>query len=336
MQFHPDDHPIPVTGARVEQLSTVLAVSDEETTERLEQLGLSSNKGRVDDAAVRVLLADVAPRRPREELGELIERAFLVARNSGKADWRTIQVSVLKNRLISVSERHFDEADYGYPNLHYLVRAFPDKLDVIESPRYATVQYIGEESSAPAEEPAAKLTTNVPGTQPARSVVRADLWSGVLDYKSGQTYVWRPSAGLALRAEPVEGDLLFPTVDASQLGRWRNDFVATLELEPEESKALRNWAETTGATGLLAPRYRGLWNGFLRSRVIERVSAFFVANDQPLPQDLISSRARAAREPSTPTLRSQLHSILDLMSDQELDSVAFPAQAWSRYLSESR
>ena len=68
-------------------------------------------------------------RDPKEnELRALIVRAFAEARAKGAADWRTINLTVLKNRLLQSTGQGFRETDYGAKTMRELVEGVPDLL----------------------------------------------------------------------------------------------------------------------------------------------------------------------------------------------------------------
>ena len=68
-------------------------------------------------------------RDPREdELRALIVRPFAEAKAKGKADWRTMKLGVLKNRLLQSTGRGFRETDYGATTMRELVEGVPDLL----------------------------------------------------------------------------------------------------------------------------------------------------------------------------------------------------------------
>ena len=64
----------------------------------------------------------------QRELRELVIQAFSDAKTKGKPDWRTMALSVLKNRLLQRTNRGFREADYGVTTLRQLVELLPDLL----------------------------------------------------------------------------------------------------------------------------------------------------------------------------------------------------------------
>lgn len=66
------------------------------------------------------------------ELRELLVQVFADAKASGKAEWRSMEIGVLKNRLLQRTERRFREADYDAKNILELVERFPDILHVTD------------------------------------------------------------------------------------------------------------------------------------------------------------------------------------------------------------
>ena len=70
-----------------------------------------------------------------KEFRELVQQAFDDARAKGKPNWRTMEVSVLKNRLLQRTDRRFREADYGADTMAELVASVPDLLVAGRGPR---------------------------------------------------------------------------------------------------------------------------------------------------------------------------------------------------------
>ena len=63
-----------------------------------------------------------------QEFRELVIQAFADAKAKGKPTWRTMDLSVLKNRLLQRTDRQFRESDYGAKTITELVEQFPDVL----------------------------------------------------------------------------------------------------------------------------------------------------------------------------------------------------------------
>jgi hypothetical protein len=320
----------PVLGAKVDQVARVLGAPVNEVLRLASEAGCDISDKWLDDACVRTLLAAAEPRVAPPELTSLVAGAFELARKSGKPDWQLMQVSVLKNRLLALTDNRFDETDYGYPNLHYMVRDFPRQLEVIPGHSHPVVRYL-QDVVAPTIT-SADEQESVPATQPIRSMVRTDLWLATLDYKSGDTYVWDRARNTAAKGVPSSTAVSFPTADVETLRQWRTDFLASITADVNDLNHLNSWETRGGATILLPAKYRGLWNAFLRDRVVERVSNFFVANHLDLPRDLIEARGKKVKATTQSALRDRLHSIIDLLSEEELEQVTVPIASIVRLL----
>lgn len=48
-----------------------------------------------------------------DDARELVLRAFAWARASGRENWRVMTVALLKNRLLDLTEKKFDESRWG-------------------------------------------------------------------------------------------------------------------------------------------------------------------------------------------------------------------------------
>ncbi len=70
----------------------------------------------------------VVNREKEREFRELVLQAFGDAKAKGKSNWRTMDLSVLKNRLLQRTDRRFRERDYGARTMAEVVAQFPDVL----------------------------------------------------------------------------------------------------------------------------------------------------------------------------------------------------------------
>ena len=52
-----------------------------------------------------------------DEFKELLEKAFVSARDSGKRGWNRMTIAVLKNRLLQLTNRTFTESTFGAKSL---------------------------------------------------------------------------------------------------------------------------------------------------------------------------------------------------------------------------
>ena len=74
-------------------------------------------------------------KKKKSELRQLFVQAFADAKAKGKPDWRTMDLSVLKNRILQRTDWRFREASYGGNSMLDLVANFPDLLAIEEGGR---------------------------------------------------------------------------------------------------------------------------------------------------------------------------------------------------------
>src|SRR5208282_5635295 len=187
---------------------------------------------------------------------DLVQQAFALARRSGKDEWWVMTIPVLKNRLLLLTKNSFREADFGATSFRDFVNKLPDVVSLIESPPPGFVVL----KSASDKHPHGLATAKRFGER-----IRPDLWRAVLDYSSGQKYVWDASQRIA-RPVATEGEgPLLPTISAADLGQWRADFLSTHKTtDPENAKRAEEWLRASLPTvGLPAPM-RPAWNNYLK------------------------------------------------------------------------
>lgn len=206
---------------------------------------------------------------------DLIERAFGIARQSGKPDWWAMRSPVLKNRLLLLTNNKFKEADYGAVSF----RDFLGKvLDIVRVDETAFPPFVVLKSAAPegAERPAVNL---VRGDQ-----VRADLWRAVLDYSSGNRYVWDIAQQIARAVRSDEDGPLLPTISSADLDEWRAKFVELHNL-PDKEGAVRveEWRKNRLPTAALPAPTQLVWNKYLKGKVEDRLQQWFASNSIPPP-----------------------------------------------------
>ena len=64
---------------------------------------------------------------------ELIRLAFDKAKGSGRPNWYQMDVGVLKNRILNLTNRGFRESDYGCTTFMEFVRSHSDVLELDET-----------------------------------------------------------------------------------------------------------------------------------------------------------------------------------------------------------
>lgn len=264
----------------------------------------------------------------------LIREAFEQARKKGKSDWSQMTGGVLKNRILSLTNGEFRESDYGAETFSDLLSTLPDLVTVDANRRPAVVTLIdasSADSSIPEKSNAATSGEQGRSSEPpsADDRVRPDLWRAVLDFKSGNVYVWKRGDAWATE-KPDPGDRVLPTLTPAEMKRWRSEFASSVRKNQSVNDAARleEWVESSGRTSLLPTRLRPVWNGFLKLRVWERLNDWF--STDPNPPDVLLHGTTGSGVPGETDLRGFLLRAISHMSSDELAQVQLPASAVRR------
>lgn len=254
------------------------------------------------------------------QLERLVLDAFAIAARERKAEWHRMRGSVLKNRLLDLTDRRFDEADYGTERFGTFVEHLGEMLEVDYSAKPFMVELREPfrsqiESAEQAPESFSKGT------------IRSDLWNAIMDYSRAEGWVWDCSTAMAIPAgegaDENVGDLL-PTVDRFTLQAWRIEFLKehSAGLRGHEAHQTQDWASKGLGTGALPTRLRGPWNIHMRDAVRDRLIRFFEARELEPPSDML-----VQRRPQEPVdeLRSFIRRCIALMGEQELSELRIPA-----------
>lgn len=252
----------------------------------------------------------------------LIEQAFEDARRTGRPDWRTMTIAVLKNRILN-RNRSFQERDYGARTIAELVRRYPDLL-------------LLDDSSVPPKVTLRTSSVSAPtATDVEHSRIRPDLWKAIVDYQSGLTYIWDGEAARStegLSAEEAASQMVLPTLSVAELDAWRQEFrdnVNDLIRDvPTAAEQTRRWIENRLGTRYLPASLRSLWNQELKRRVIDRLTAWFAEHEVPAPPGLLQARPVARDQAvGADTLRQLILRCVQVMTENELRQVYLPPGA---------
>ena len=149
---------------------------------------------------------------------ELIRLAFGEAKGSGRPDWYRMDVGVLKNRILNITNRGFRESDYGVTTFMEFVRSHSDILELDEArwPPAVTLKGVHQEP-----EPAPNL---------ASAKIRPDLWQAVMDFSGNTQYVWDSDEGVAKPAtEDAPDAAIMPTITVEQFTTWKRAFADSVD-----------------------------------------------------------------------------------------------------------
>ena len=99
--------------------------------------------------------------------------------------------TVLKNRMLDLTERTFNEADYGADRFGALVEQLDELLAVDHSAKPFLVEL---------REPyRSDITASESiGESSGRNRIRADLWNAIVDYSDAEGWVWDQSLAKAI------------------------------------------------------------------------------------------------------------------------------------------
>ena len=257
-----------------------------------------------------------------EESRTLIERAFEMARESGRPDWHRMSVAVLKNQLLDLTERTFREIDHGASTFLEFVRQHGDLLEVDSgtTPPVAILKGVRAESLSGVEFGA-----------PWR--IRADLWRAVLDFTSGRKYFWDPDRKFA--TSDGVSELEIPTITADTFNDWKRAFAETVE-DAASNERLSDWAEHRRPASFLPPWLRRRWIGHLKTEVHKRLEAWFGEQGMELPSDFLKRPDPGGESTPGGHLRNRLIDCLRTMTPHELERVQIPASVLLRLQSRDR
>lgn len=259
-----------------------------------------------------------------DEGRRLILRAFEAAKQSGRDNWSQMTTAVLKNRLLNLTGRAFKEVDYGATNFTAFVRRYPDLIALDESSTPPKVVLIGDVSTAVVGEAA------IAGRR-----IRPDLWTAVVDYQSGDSYLWNGTEVVASDAVDNDTEELpkIPTVSREEMREWRErfatNFISGLQEDDEKVTRVRRWDSDFLPTKELPAEARAVWNDELKQRVISRLVDWFREKSLTPPIDLVQQRPQAHRVVSSETaqLRELILRCVRAMNDEELRGLKLPPAA---------
>lgn len=260
-----------------------------------------------------------------EELRALILEAFSSAASEGRPDWFRMRGSVLKNRLLDLTNRSFDESTYGAERFSELVEQLSDVLVADHTAKPFIVELL-EPQRGRIEAPS-DVDVPLAGLR-----IRPDLWNAIVDYSNADGWAWDEATSQAI---PVEEDAdvdpasVLPTLDRETLQTWRADFAADHRnaLVDRERSQIDEWADKGLGTSALPVQLRRSWNNRMREQVHARIVDYFKSRSIDVPPDLTVEQK--AKRPGD-ELRSFVMRCISLMDDRELRDLQIPADVARR------
>lgn len=247
-----------------------------------------------------------------------------MARESGKPDWHRMTVPVLKNRILILTKRGFSEAKYGARNF----AEFVQKASGLVQIDYSQFPPIVELKDVPTNS-----ATVAPSKEFSSVRIRPDFWRAVMDYASGNKYVWDSDKGIARPLEAGDtGYQILPTLTPEVHNSWRREFAdARLPMFNDIEKArLNTWVEESLSPRALPHELMREWNHEAQRRVVDVLKEWFEQQHFSPPQKISVSAPRAARLPvetSIEDLRTFIIACVRNMNGQELSELKLPASS---------
>lgn len=160
---------------------------------------------------------------------------------------------------------------------------------------------------------------------PAFVRVRPDLWRAAIDFRSGRQYVWDEEKGIARVGTSNEGRP-FPTLSAEDLKALRQEFVD----KHGSGEDLSTWLKNELNTMSLPFRLRGVWTGFFRDSVVERLTSWFAQQGLSAPELTETPPPPSVRADSLEALRTLVTACIAVMTKEEIEELRIPPQVFLR------
>ena len=253
-----------------------------------------------------------------EDGKQLIVRAFLQARESGKFDWYRMTTAVLKNRLLALTNRRFTEADYGATSWTDFVSNFSDILYLDRDTSPTVVELRPETRN--------RLLSDSESHLSRTTRIKGEFWRAMFDRSSGNTYYWLVDRGEVGTSQTEGRCPILPTIDAHTDRQWRMAFVESLSQIPEDAT---KWAESLLPLAQLPTDLRYQWNRVLTNKVHQRLLNWFDEQNLEPPPDLITEVLPRQERRGTDliALKSLVHRVVQEMTEDELLQLPLPPRA---------
>ena len=320
---------------RVDELARELGVTSDELLRVLADLTDeppdSAESDVTDDLAGRArgLLAsrtETAIDADVRQAGEdLIRRAFDTARLAGKSRWDRMSIAVLKNRMLDLTNKTFDESAFGVSSFREWLALFDNVLELDTSRQPPWVRLIDAKGLA---EPGV-ATSPRQLTLPPRWRIRSDLWRAVTDLGAAGDWYW-DGDGAFFHPDALDDPTLaheIPTLTSDDMRALRAGFAARLPERDRSSETIERWVSELLPDSVLPSYLRGQWIAALKQGVLRRLRTWFEEHGLPMPVDLVEESSRGPREDSVAELRSLVMECVKVMTRSELEDLRLPPAA---------
>ncbi len=219
----------------------------------------------------------------RDRALELVRVAFLQARHKRGLNATTMTLGVLKNRLLQITDRRFDPNDFDAKDMKSFVKMLAPDVTFNDVPPHGDVELIVRKpqdinpSSSQRRQIEQTSKTHAATFPQEGGRIRNDLWLSVMDFASGQIYVWDEKSGSSRPARSGEQLPRMPTLTPIELSEWRLTFLNDhrSELVGADLANVQRWQEQALPTNYLPRSLQHPWNRELAIRVRQRLHDFF-------------------------------------------------------------
>lgn len=247
---------------------------------------------------------------------ELINRAFGLAKKSGKPNWWIMTLPVLKNRLLQLTNGSFKESEFGASSFRSFLEGNEGQVRIDDNFSPSTVALKSAEDE-PAQD---QLLYSHKHNQ-----VRPELWRAIFDYSSGNKYEWDiANTSVRISADDGQGPFL-PTLTQDEMRQWKAEFITNLAENFPSSERLLAWQNANLPITALPLALHAKWNSFLKDKAENRLKAWF--NQQGISAPIITQGrpVMSSYGMRTEVLRSFVIECVKHMSEEELDRIPIPA-----------
>ena len=258
---------------------------------------------------------------------QLIIQAFRQARDSGKPDWHRMTTAVLKNRLLTITDREFSETAYGASSLTDFVSRYSDMLDLdsLKFPMEVELKQNERARLGLGYEPSARRNVRIKG----------ELWRAIFDRSSGNTYYWLADLGI-VGTSPTSGNCpILPTVNAETDKKWRQAFLESLPSIPQDA---RDWAGSLLPLSQLPQDLRHQWNRTQTENAYQLLLSWFKEQGVDPPSDFVTEiePRQESRVAELEALRRLVQRVVHEMTEEELAQLPLPPRAIFRAVNQRR
>ena len=260
-----------------------------------------------------------------------IRQAFEIARLSEKPGWQEMSSAVLKNRILDLTARRFDETFWGVSSFQEWLELFSDTVEIDHARKPPWVRLLNpgqvdtqSEATGPAPRVAAAADL------PRRWRIRSDLWKAVTDVARAGDWFWDGVNAELLPVHPSgrTGYVPVPTFTREELSELRRSYRDQGKATGTDQQLIDTWISEQLPDSVLPTPLRGRWTALLKEAVLARLRGWFASTGSPEPTDLVQEPGPTRlREDTLDDLRSLVVRCVQVMTRAELEELRLPPAA---------